>query len=64
MCSNLAQRQRCVEKPMTTLDYQRIEQELQQQINPLSMLQTQGLKGIQSWSTAPLGKQIKNVLMT
>lgn len=42
---------------MTARDYQRIEQELQQQLHPLSTLQAPGLQGTQGWSTAPLGKE-------
>lgn len=40
---------------MSTLDYQRIEQELQQQLHPLSTLQAAGLQGAHGWSTAALG---------
>lgn len=59
-CSNVAPRKRCVEKPMTDLDYQRIEQELQQQLHPLATLQAPGLQGAHGWSTAALGMS-KNV---
>ncbi|KAK4884514.1 hypothetical protein RN001_000785 [Aquatica leii] len=47
-------RQKCVEKPMSGLDYQRIEQELQQNIHPSYTFQSPGLQGIQGWSTAAL----------
>lgn len=53
--SNIAPRQKCVEKKMTELDYQRIEQELQQTLNPLSNYKGAGLQGAHGWSTAPLG---------
>lgn len=43
---------------MTPLDYQRIEQELQQQLHPFSLLHAQGLQGAQGWSTAALGNGI------
>ncbi|GJQ81045.1 Atg2 [Trypoxylus dichotomus] len=52
--SNVPPRQKCTEKPMTGLDYQRIEQELQQQIQPLSTFQTTTLS--EGWSRPPLGK--------
>lgn len=41
---------------MGDLDYQRIEQELQQQLHPLATLQAPGLQGTHGWSTAALGK--------
>ncbi|KAF5283909.1 hypothetical protein FQA39_LY04729 [Lamprigera yunnana] len=47
-------RQKCVEKPMSGLDYQRIEHELQQNIQPSYSFQSSGLQGIQGWSTAAL----------
>ncbi|KAB0799030.1 hypothetical protein PPYR_06910 [Photinus pyralis] len=52
--SNVSARQKCVEKPMSGLDYQRIEQELQQNIHPSYTFQSPGLQGIQGWSTAAL----------
>lgn len=45
-----------VEKLMTDSDYQRIEQELQQSLHPLSTFQAPGLQGVRGWSTAALGK--------
>ncbi|KAI4468685.1 autophagy-related 2 isoform a [Holotrichia oblita] len=50
--SNVPPRQKCTEKPMTGLDYQRIEQELQHQIQPLSGFQASALS--EGWSKAPL----------
>ncbi|KRT81121.1 hypothetical protein AMK59_6232 [Oryctes borbonicus] len=50
--SNVPARQKCTEKPMTGLDYQRIEQELQQQIQPMSNFQASALS--EGWSRAPL----------
>ncbi|KAF5280262.1 hypothetical protein FQR65_LT03070 [Abscondita terminalis] len=47
-------RQKCVEKPMSGLDYQRIEQELQQNLHPSYTFQSPGLQGMQGWSTATL----------
>lgn len=52
--SNLATKQKCVEKPMTALDYQRVEQDLQQQLLPLTTFQSAGLQAVHGWSTAPL----------
>lgn len=40
---------------MSGLDYQRIEQELQQQLHPLATYQSPGLQGTHGWSTAALG---------
>lgn len=40
---------------MGELDFQRVEQELQQQLNPVAALQSTGLQNTQGWSTAPLG---------
>lgn len=54
-CSNLCPKQKCIEKPMTALDYQRVEQDLQQQLHPLNTFQSTGLQGVHGWSTAPLG---------
>ncbi|KAK5648479.1 hypothetical protein RI129_003371 [Pyrocoelia pectoralis] len=52
--SNVSSKQKCVEKPMSGLDYQRIEQELQQNIHPSYTFQAPGLQGIHGWSTAAL----------
>lgn len=46
---------------MTGIDYQRVEQELQQQIQPLSSLPLGGLQA-HGWSTGPLGLYILSVL--
>ncbi|KAG5882217.1 hypothetical protein JTB14_024728 [Gonioctena quinquepunctata] len=50
--SNVLPRTKYTTKPMTTLDYQRVEQALQQQIQPLSSLT--GIQATQGWSTAAL----------
>lgn len=42
---------------MTELDYQRVEQELQQRLHPLSTFRAPGLQGAYGWSSAPLGKK-------
>ncbi|CAG9834337.1 unnamed protein product [Diabrotica balteata] len=52
--SNVAPRSQCTSKPMTVLDYQRVEQELQYQLQSLSELQIAGLQAAQGWSSAPL----------
>ncbi|XP_066992632.2 autophagy-related protein 2 homolog A [Anabrus simplex] len=52
--SNVAPRSRCVEKPMDPSDFHRVEQELQQQLHPLSTVRTKGLQYTQGWSTASL----------
>lgn len=52
----MPQRQKCMEKPMGELDFQRVEQELQQQLNPVASLQPAGLQHTHGWSTAPLGE--------
>ncbi|XP_069689778.1 autophagy-related protein 2 homolog B isoform X2 [Periplaneta americana] len=52
--SNVAPRSRCVEKPMDSSDFHRVEQELQQQLHPLSVVRTKGLQYSQGWSTASL----------
>lgn len=52
--SNVAPRARCIAKPMSPLDYHRVEQELQQQLHPLSNFQMTGLQGTHGWSTAAL----------
>lgn len=41
---------------MTDIDYQRIEQELQQTLHPFSNVKGSSLQGTHGWSTAPLGK--------
>lgn len=40
---------------MTGLDYQRVEQELQQQIQPLTDLNITGLRSGRGWSVSALG---------
>jgi len=56
--SNVAPRSRCTEKPMDSADFHRVEQELQQQLYPMSALHTKGLQYTQGWSTASLGKPV------
>nr|CAI5847822.1 unnamed protein product [Callosobruchus analis] len=51
--SNIPPKTRCNTKPMTTLDYQRVEQELQQQLQPFSVPSV-GLQAGHGWSTAVL----------
>ncbi|CAH1999640.1 unnamed protein product [Acanthoscelides obtectus] len=51
--SNIPPRARCNTKPMTTMDYQRVEQELQHQLQPFS-LPSSGLQAGRGWSTAVL----------
>lgn len=43
---------------MSPFDYQRVEQELQKQLHPLSNFQMAGLQGVHGWSTAALGSNI------
>ncbi|CAH0551837.1 unnamed protein product [Brassicogethes aeneus] len=52
--SNVAPKTKCVQKPMTGSDFQRIEQELQQTIFTNANSKITGLQGAQGWSTAPL----------
>ncbi|CAG9863843.1 unnamed protein product [Phyllotreta striolata] len=52
--SNVAPRTHCANKPMTVLDYQRVEQELQNQIQSLSNFQIAGLQAAQGWSSPNL----------
>lgn len=52
--SNVAPRTHCSSKPMTVLDYQRVEQELQNQIQSLSNFQIAGLQAAQGWSSPGL----------
>ncbi|KAJ8924233.1 hypothetical protein NQ315_007024 [Exocentrus adspersus] len=52
--SNVVPRTRCVQRPMTGLDYQRVEQDLHSQIQGLSNFHIGGLQGAHGWSTAPL----------
>lgn len=40
---------------MSTMDYQRVEQELQQQIQPLTNFKSSSLNPGKGWSTAALG---------
>lgn len=44
-----------MQRPMTGFDYQRVEQDLQHQLQSLSNLHMGGLQGAHGWSTAPLG---------
>lgn len=53
--SNVAPRNRCAEKPMDPSDFQRVEQELQQQVHGQSSMQSKSLQNAQAWSSAPLG---------
>lgn len=52
--SNVISKNKCVPKPMTGMDYQRVEQELQQQLQPLSSFPSSGLQG-RVWSGGPNG---------
>ncbi|CAG9820878.1 unnamed protein product [Phaedon cochleariae] len=52
--SNVAPRTKCASKPMSGLDFQRVEQELQNHLQPLSNLHLTGLQGTEGWSTAAL----------
>jgi hypothetical protein len=52
-----------MEKPMDCADFQRVEQDLQQQLHPLPTLHTKGLQYTQGWSTASLGKPVYMVLI-
>ncbi|XP_021929227.1 autophagy-related protein 2 homolog B-like isoform X2 [Zootermopsis nevadensis] len=52
--SNVAPRSRCMEKPMDSTDFHRVEQELQQKLHPTSTMHTKGLQYTQGWSTASL----------
>lgn len=54
----MAPRTTCTAKPMSPFDYQRVEQELQKQLHPLSNFQMAGLQGVHGWSTAALGSNI------
>jgi hypothetical protein len=45
-----------MEKPMDGADFQRVEQELQQQLHPMPSSHTKGLQYMQGWSSASLGK--------
>lgn len=49
-CSNVV---RCAQKPMEPGDYDRVEQQLMNQLHPVS---TRGLHSLQGWSTAPVGE--------
>nr|XP_022914053.1 autophagy-related protein 2 homolog B isoform X1 [Onthophagus taurus] len=52
--SNLPPKHKCTEKPMTSADFERIEQELQNQIHPLNINQGKGLQGPgHGWSASP-----------
>lgn len=52
--SNVAPRARCTQRPMTGFDYQRVEQDLQHQLQSFSNFHMGGLQGAHGWSTAPL----------
>lgn len=46
--SNIPPKQKCVEKPMNCMDYQRVEQDLQDQVHP--NIEIVGLQGVCGWS--------------
>ncbi|CAG2056493.1 unnamed protein product [Timema podura] len=52
--SNVTPRTRCLEKPMDSSDFHRVEQELLHQLQPPPVLRTKGLQNTQGWSTASL----------
>nr|CAD7441323.1 unnamed protein product [Timema bartmani] len=52
--SNVTPRARCLEKPMDSSDFHRVEQELLHQLQPPPVLRTKGLQNTQGWSTASL----------
>ncbi|KAJ8967898.1 hypothetical protein NQ317_015420 [Molorchus minor] len=49
--SNVAHKPKCSAKAMSGLDYQRVEQELQQQLQPFPNFQAGGLQGAHGWSS-------------
>ncbi|KAL3285630.1 hypothetical protein HHI36_000162 [Cryptolaemus montrouzieri] len=51
--SNVPQKSRCVEKPMTAVDYRRVENELQLQMRT-PQLQAAGLQALHGWSGTPI----------
>nr|CAD7433698.1 unnamed protein product [Timema monikensis] len=52
--SNVTPRARCMEKPMDSSDFHRVEQELLHQLQPSTVIRTKGLQNTQGWSTASL----------
>lgn len=52
VCRNVA---RYAQKPMEAGDYDRVEQQLMSQLQPVA---TKGLHNMQSWSSAPHGQSL------